>query len=425
MQSATILQIHFLSASRVSRYLLTILYDIITFGTQYMKKIIFFLTIIILILIVARLIGFRRIQRIPRKPFFSRIPTQTPLKSSPNIINETPANIGYTIYTVSITDEQGVSHKIVTNIWYPTNTAPSSFTYTTVKNQLRKGVIESALAKNAPVKKANAPYPLILFLHGDLTCGTQSLFLTEYIAKKGYIVAAPDFLDNVTICRSADGEKSARALDILRELRTIKNADSNNVLSMLSVNQRVPGASRIIDELIKFNRTQGHILFNAIDENTIGLIGHSYGGISILGLIGAYPNNQYYDKRIKATVILSGGVFPFQDNLSNITLPLMVMQGDDKDDLDLVANIPRKKVYDDARGPKFFLKLLGGDHGSFYNGVCASYTSTNACQQSNGFAQVINTYSVAFFNLYLKNDTTEQATLQQSNALLKMYEKNF
>lgn len=80
--------------------------------------------------------------------------------------------------------------------------------------------------------------------------------------------------------------------------------------------------------------------------------------------------------------------------------------------------------YDNKR-IKTVMKLIRGDHGSFYNGVCASHISTNACQQSNGFAQVINTYSTAFFNLYLKKDTTAQTTLEQSNALLKIYEKKF
>jgi len=360
------------------------------------------------------------------KPLRQRTPfLKKSILPSPLIPTSPSTNVGYRIYTVSIVDEKGTSHQITTNIWYPTDASSSSFTYTTVKNKLRNGVIASNVAQDAPVKKSSSPYPLILFLHGDLMCGTQSLFLTEYIARQGYMVAAPDFLDNATICRSDSREKSARMLEVLRELRTMKNADSEAILSLLSTNQRVPGTSRIIDALLQFNNTQKHALFNTIDENAIGLIGHSYGGITILGLIGAHPNNTYYDKRIKSAVILSGGVFPFQDNLSHITLPLMVMQGDDEDDLDLLNSTPRKKVYDDAQGAKFFLKLSGGVHGSFYNQICASYGSIAECQQSSEFSRVINSYSTAFLNYYLKNDETSKTTLQRSDPLLKQYEKNF
>src|SRR5580698_2997141 len=34
-------------------------------------------------------------------------------------------------------------------------------------------------------------YPIILFSHGFLVCGTQSVFLTESLAEAGYLVLAP------------------------------------------------------------------------------------------------------------------------------------------------------------------------------------------------------------------------------------------
>ncbi len=37
--------------------------------------------------------------------------------------------------------------------------------------------------------------PLVVFSHGDHGCSTQSLFFTEALARRGYIVVAPNHLD--------------------------------------------------------------------------------------------------------------------------------------------------------------------------------------------------------------------------------------
>jgi hypothetical protein len=75
--------------------------------------------------------------------------------------------------------------------------------------------------------------------------------------------------------------------------------------------------------------------------------------------------------------------------------------------------------------PKFFLKLKNGVHGSFYNGICEKYANTNECQKSSEFAKVINSYSLAFFNRYLKNDLNGEILLNTQSPILKSYEKEF
>ena len=70
-------------------------------------------------------------------------------------------------------------------VWYPTSSASSSYTYSGVG-----GNFTGMVALNAPAATC-AQFPLIIFSHGWSGCGTQSVFLTEQLARLGYIVAAP------------------------------------------------------------------------------------------------------------------------------------------------------------------------------------------------------------------------------------------
>src|SRR5262245_20862868 len=71
-------------------------------------------------------------------------------------------------------------------VWYPTTADEADVEYAkNVKGRARKdGPIESC-----------ARFPLVAFSHGFLGCGTQIVYLTEELARRGYIVAAPDHKD--------------------------------------------------------------------------------------------------------------------------------------------------------------------------------------------------------------------------------------
>ena len=75
-------------------------------------------------------------------------------------------------------------------IWYPTTASASAYPYPALANP-----ISGLIALNAPVATC-AQFPLIVFSHGWSGCGTQIVFLTEQLARLGYIVAAPDHNDH-------------------------------------------------------------------------------------------------------------------------------------------------------------------------------------------------------------------------------------
>jgi len=77
-------------------------------------------------------------------------------------------------------------------IWYPASAAEQPFAYTRAGSDLKGSV-----ARDAP-PAACPRVPLVLFSHGLGGCGLQSTFLTEELARRGYVVAAPDHADAAT-----------------------------------------------------------------------------------------------------------------------------------------------------------------------------------------------------------------------------------
>src|SRR2546421_2256235 len=67
-------------------------------------------------------------------------------------------------------------------VWYPASGAEARYVYSDT-------MAGSVLVNGAP---DNCTRPLVVFSHGNGSCGTRYAFITEQLARSGYIVAAPD-----------------------------------------------------------------------------------------------------------------------------------------------------------------------------------------------------------------------------------------
>jgi len=176
---------------------------------------------------------------------------------------------------------------------------------------------------------------------------------------------------------------------------------------------------------LELNKKSDSFFYQTIDENAIGTLGHSLGGTAELGLVGGYPDKT--DARIKAALLFSSPTYPFEDNIPNIDVPMMVMVGDDDpSNLKGPNNADRTLAYDRAKLPKYLLIMKNGRHLSFVNAVCSegeTDTTLFDCRQSNPQAQAICQYGLAFFNRYLKNDVNAEEQLNKSDPAWSLYEK--
>lgn len=315
-------------------------------------------------------------------------------------------NVGYKIHNFSYPLKNGTIKTLTTVIWYPTSDAPKEYDY---NRKLVSGNVEL----DGKVDKTNAPYPFIVFSHGLWSCGIQSVYFTQYLASRGYIVIAPDHED-ASICSIRDGTKDLLKID--------RNENHFN-----NFPNRPSDIKAVIDEMMRLNKNKESIFYQTINENAIGVSGHSLGGWTSQIVIGAVspPYEEYKDKRIKVGLLLAPNtdLIP-TENFKKMNIPVMYILGE-KDQYSIFkeSNIPRRIGYDNANPPKFLPMVKGANHFTFADTpTCIKYKTVENCQISDDKVSVILKYSLAFLDRYLKNDIKSEEQLKTQDSLLKSYE---
>ena len=226
-------------------------------------------------------------------------------------------------------------------------------------------------------------WPLLIFSHGFGGCAMQSVTLTRYLADHGYIVIAPDHADARCNRGLAGGGilQSSRSGTRDWPERPFRNPESwtdkteadrrDDVLFALS--------SMLDDRQYK----------DYVDVERIGLIGHSLGGYTALGLAGAWPS--WRDKRFKAVLAFSPYVGPYikSRTIGKIGVPVLY-QGATDDIMEITSDV-RKSVYPKTHAPKYFVELDGADH----------FAST---EMNRDYQNIIDRIALQFFDRYVKGD---------------------
>lgn len=276
-------------------------------------------------------------------------------------------------------------------LWYPSAKEAQRHDY--------RGQI-GFVAVNADVAKGS--HPLILFSHGFLGTGDQTIFLMEAFARQGYIVASLNHADSLLQKRS-------------KPIEAPKFADAKNWTDQ-KFRDRRDDLVALLDHLLELNGKKGAYLHQHLDVDRIGACGHSLGGYTVLGLSGAWKS--WGDERIKAVLALSPYSMPWltQGNLAEIKVPVMIQGGT----LDFGITPFQTPIYNKLPGPKYLLVLKNETHFGWTNLIALGKTTTEAVKDGN--AQLMTDYSVAFFERYLRGKTgKETELLQQKNPRLDSY----
>jgi predicted dienelactone hydrolase len=189
---------------------------------------------------------------------------------------------------------------------------------------------------NAQPASDGKPFPLIVFAHGLDSEGFIYDPLLEQWVEKGFVVVAPTFpLSNI----AAAGGDTAKDL----------------------VNQ--PGdMSFVLSQVLALSRQSGNLLSGMIDPHRIAAVGHSLGAMTVLAWT---ENTCCEDARVDAAVIIDGTETSFGKGrffAGRRTTPILVLHGTAD------TTIPYshgKKIYEDAKAPKFLISLIGAPHVSF------------------------------------------------------------
>jgi dienelactone hydrolase len=310
-----------------------------------------------------------------------------------------PANVGYQVRDFSYTVADGSSKTVTLAVWYPTEAEPRSYTYQ------RRG-IPGSVALNAGPGKGNSPLPLLVFSHGYGGCGTQSVYVTEYLAAQGYLVVAPDH-DDASLCTirgtSARGEGPP-----LREPLVANFA------------YRMADISAVIDEMLRLNQEADSEFYGRIDAGSVAVAGHSLGGWAAQLMSGA--QEKFRDRRVKAALMFA----PAESRLTaedpgTPDVPAMYVVGE-HEMFGRHRGVTESLLYDQSQPPKFLAVVRFADHYGFSDLACLGYGSIEACAQSSPIAGVVLKYSAAFLSAYLKGDTAAGTLLRAGDPRLTSYD---
>ncbi len=223
-----------------------------------------------------------------------------------------------------------------------------------------------------PRESTPGPWPIVIFSHGFHGCGTQSRFLTAALAEAGYAVFAPEHRD-------------AACANLLAWLqRPEASFLEPQDWSSTSYADRARDIEALLDALSRDPRFAG----SRFDHRHVGLVGHSLGGYTVLGLGGAWP--PWKDPRIKAVLALSPYAAPFiqHGTLGGLSAPVMYQGG--TLDFGITPELGKAKgAYQGTPRPKYYVEFEGAGH--------LAWTDLDAA-----FQPAIVAYSRAFVDRYLK-----------------------
>jgi pimeloyl-ACP methyl ester carboxylesterase len=186
------------------------------------------------------------------------------------------------------------------------------------------------------------PAPIIIFSHGFLGCGGQSTFLTQALADAGYLVVAPQHADSLCNRHLSRPEVPFRLpLDWTDSAYRDRRDDIVAVIAGLHRDPAFAGK---------------------IDWSKLGLMGHSLGGYTVLGLAGGWPGWRIPD--VKAVVALSPWCLPFLSaagGLGGVSAPVEYQGGTLDIGLTPIVSQPGG-CYDATRPPAMFVEFRGAGH---------------------------------------------------------------
>lgn len=283
-------------------------------------------------------------------------------------------------------------------VWYPTKVPATQYAYSPNFSGL--------VALNAPASTVcGRTVPLVVFSHGDLGCGLQSIAFTEELARRGYVVAAPDHAD-AFLCHTA------KVLFVPSHRPAQPNFLAPDAWSDGTFRDRRDDIAATIDAVLSNSE-----LRTIVDSQNVGAAGHSLGGYTVVGMAGGWAS--WVDSRIRAVLALSPYVMPFQvrRTLGSVRVPLMYQGG--TLDVGITPFLTGANgAYSQANPPAYFVELKLAGHFAWVN--CGSAHTTASCLATQINARLVDKYGIAFFDTYLKHE--RDPMLEERNPELAAYE---
>jgi alpha-beta hydrolase superfamily lysophospholipase len=218
----------------------------------------------------------------------------------------------------------------------------------------------------APAAVDDGPFPLLVFSHGVNSTPLAYVLTLRAIASAGYVVVAPT---------SPLGSKATPGGGGIQDM-----------------DQQAIDVGFLVDRYLAASEEPDGPLAGMIDPERVGAFGHSMGAVATMG---AGLQACCLDERIDAIAEWSGILVPLGGGPGEVAAeaqdrPVLIVHGDADA---TVPYVHGRNVYEQARGPKFFVTLLGEPH-----------TPPFIVGLDSPAGAVATGATIDFFDRYLKDD---------------------
>ncbi len=324
----------------------------------------------------------------------------------------TPYHAGYTIRDFLATRASGGTTPLTVAVWYPTDENEAVMRY-------GSGAEGSAARDGAPAR-THAAYPLLVYSHGYGGGGINATYLTEHLARLGFVVVAPDHSDQ----HKAERIREPVTVDIKDYLRTaLRLPLQGTKFDRAAYGYRPREVVAAIDGMLAASAAEGDALLTGlVGTGKVGIVGHSLGSFTALACAGA--GKTYKDPRVGAVVCLSGGWFMWRaEDYQTVDVPVMLLYGA----IETASRTAQfladaRRAYDNCRPPKFMGAVKDGYHETFTRSAM-SRSDRSGRQREVIVAQwqTIKTRTAAMFARYLKSDQEAEKALTAADPMLLNY----
>jgi dienelactone hydrolase len=223
--------------------------------------------------------------------------------------------------------------ELMVQIWYPAEPGQGKLASyrrrveTTLESSYQ-AVLPTHSRLHAPVLRAGAPYPVLLFNPSWRGRRTQDTFLTEELASHGYVVAAIDHTFNSMPVAFPDGRVVLS--DRVPAIEDLVNTNPREVeqIGNKETDKEALDVRFVLDQLGKLNDEKGSRWYQTLDAANAGALGHSLGGAVA---VEAWAT----DTRIHAALNMDGWTFGTQAETAvravggdTVTYPLLFLYED-------------------------------------------------------------------------------------------------
>jgi predicted dienelactone hydrolase len=316
--------------------------------------------------------------------------------------------VGFKVVTVQV----GGEYEIPCGVWYPALGGDTKAAY-----DFGNGVVTGKAILNAAPNGELGPLPIIVYSHGYSGCSHSSVYLTESLARYGFIVIAPDHTDDLKACSLRDNFVRDRGYGFKLMKKAIKlgRALSSGDYDTNHFKYRYMEVSAAVDWIVDAGGDPASPFYGLVDSVKIGIVGHSLGAYSALAVSGAVEIA--HDPRIGAVVAMSGpGDMVFTcKKVKGVKIPAMLMYGGDEKG--------RKEEglefqFRCLSRPKFLLVISGADHLTFAESVLRWRNKRDEEKRQDVIVRYVN----AFFEYFIKGQEGAEEVLKKRASGLDGYD---